>query len=41
MAQSLHSGMADQTYGLSLKTATLDEATPPSVQRNKAYFGSE
>jgi len=27
----LRSGIADQTYGLLLKTATLDEATPPSV----------
>ena len=31
------SGTADQTYGLSLKTATLDKATPSSVQCSKAY----
>ena len=31
------SGTADRTYGLSLKTATLDEATPSSVQRSEAY----
>ena len=30
---------ADWTYGLSLKTATLDEATPSSVQRSKTYSG--
>ena len=32
-----YSGMADWTYGLSLKTATLDEATPSSVQHSEAY----
>jgi len=32
--------MADWTYGLSLKAATLDEATPSSVQCNKAHSGS-
>ena len=31
------SGTADWTYGLSLKTATLDEATPSSIQRSEAY----
>ena len=31
---------ADQTYGLSLKAATLDEATPSSVQRSKAHSSS-
>ena len=29
----------DQTYGLSLKAATLDEATPSSVQCSKAHSG--
>jgi len=29
--------MADQTYGLSLKTATRNEATPSSVQCSEAY----
>ena len=32
--------MTDQTYGLLLKTTTLDEATPPSVQRSKTHSGS-
>ena len=31
---------ADWTYGLSLKAATLDEATPSSVQCSKAHSGS-
>ena len=31
MTWPLHSGKTDRTYSLSLKTATLDEATPPSV----------
>ena len=33
------SGTADRTYGLLLKTATLDEATPSSVQCSEAYSG--
>ena len=37
MAWPLCSRIADWTYGLSLKTATWDEATPSSVQRSKAY----
>ena len=40
MAWPLCSGTKDQTYGLWPKAATLDEATPSSVQRSKAYFGS-
>jgi len=35
IAQPLCSGTADRTYNLSLKTATLDKATPPSVQHSK------
>jgi len=31
--------MVDQTYGLSIKTATWDKATPSSVQRSEAYSG--
>ena len=31
------SGTVDQTYGLPLKTATLDEATLSSVQHSEAY----
>ena len=38
--QPLHSGKTDRTYGLLLKTATLDEATPLSVQRSEAHSGS-
>ena len=34
------SKMADRTYGLSLKAATLGEATPSSVQHSKAHSGS-
>jgi len=30
----------DQTHSLLLKAATLDEATPSSVQCSKAYSGS-
>ena len=33
------SGTVDWTYSLLLKTATLDEATPSSVQRSEAYSG--
>ena len=40
MAWFFYSGMADWTYGLSLKAATPDEATPSSVQRSEAYSGS-
>ena len=40
MAWPLCSGTEDQTYGLLPKAATLDEATPPSVQCSKAYSGS-
>ena len=36
----LCSGMADQTYGLSLKAVTLDKATPSSVQCSEAYSSS-
>ena len=36
----LYSGKTDRTYGLSLKTATPDEATPSSVQHSEAYSGS-
>ena len=39
MAWPLCSGTEDRTYGLSPKAATLDEATPPSVQHSKAYSG--
>ena len=31
------SGTVDQTYGLSLKAATLDKATPSSIQHGEAY----
>ena len=40
IAWPLYSGTADRTYGLSLKAATLDEATPSSVQRSEAYSSS-
>ena len=40
MAWPLCSGMADRTYGLLLKAATLDEATPSSVQCSEAYSSS-
>ena len=40
MAWPLCSGKTDRTYGLLLKTATPDEATPPSVQRSEAYSSS-
>ena len=40
MAWSLCSGIADQTYSLLLKAATLDEATSSSVQRGEAYSSS-
>jgi len=40
MAWPLCSGTADRTYSLSLKAATLDKATPSSVQCSKAYSGS-
>ena len=33
----LCSGTVDWTYGLPLETATLNEATPPGVQRSEAY----
>ena len=36
-AWPLCSRTADGTYGLSLKAATLDEATPSGVQHGKAY----
>ena len=36
-AWPLCSGTVDQTYGLSLKAATLDKATPSSIQRGEAY----
>ena len=39
-AWPLCSGTEDWTYGLSPKAATLDEATPPSVQHSKAYSSS-
>jgi len=40
MAWPLCSGTMDQTYGLLLKAATLDKATPSSVQHSKAYSSS-
>jgi len=40
MAWPFCSRTADWTYGLLLKAATLDEATPSSVQRSKAHFSS-
>jgi len=40
MAWPLCSGTADQTYDLLLKAATLDEATPSSIQCSEAYSGS-
>jgi len=36
-AWPLYSGIVDQTYGLSLKAATPDEATPSGVQHGEAY----
>jgi len=39
MTWPLCSGMADWTYGLLLKAATLDEATPSSIQRSEAHSG--
>ena len=39
-AWPLCNGTVDWTYGLLLKTATPDEATPSSVQRSEAYSGS-
>ena len=41
MAWPLCSGTEDQTYRLSPKAATPDEATPSSVQHSKAHSGSE
>ena len=40
MAWPLCSRMADWTYGLLLKAATLDEATLSSVQCSEAHSGS-
>jgi len=40
MAWPLCSGTVDWIYGLLLKAATLDEATPSSVQRSETYSGS-
>jgi len=40
MAWPLCSGTVDWTYGLSLKAAIPDEATPSSVQCSEAYSGS-
>ena len=39
-AWPLCSRMVDQTYGLSLKAATLNEATPSDVQHGEAYSSS-
>ena len=40
MAWPLCSGTIDWTYGLLLKAATLDEATPSSVQHSETYSSS-
>ena len=40
MTRPLCSRKTDQTYGLLLKTPTLDKATPSSIQRSKAHSGS-
>ena len=39
-AWPLCSRTVDQTYGLSLKAATLNEATPSDVQHGEAYSSS-
>jgi len=40
-AWPLYSRMVDQTYGLSLKAATLDGVASSSVQCSKAHSGSK
>ena len=40
MAWPLYSRIVDWTYDLLLKAATLDEATPSSIQHSEAYSSS-